>query len=142
MARGSNASAAKPNDDLLDEIGNTDIDEGDLLDQVVEDDSEGWVPDKPGEGIQGVVVKVGETRSDFSDEVVPSVTIETKEGDKLRIIGYGAVLRRELYDADPHPGDLLAVKYFGEKPIKKGKWAGKNYKHFGVAVRRAQKAAS
>lgn len=129
-------------DDLLDEISGDGGSDLDLLDEVIEDDSEGWVPDKAGEGVQGIVVKVGETRSDFSDEVVPTVTIETKDGAKLRIIGYGAVLRRELYDADPKPGDLLACKYFGEKAIKKGKWAGKNYKHFGVAVRRAASIAS
>src|SRR2546430_16266559 len=49
-------------DDLFDEIGAGDADV-DLLDEVVEDDSEGWVPEKPGEGVQGVVVKVGQTRS-------------------------------------------------------------------------------
>lgn len=137
MARDRNeAPTQEPEDrDLLGEVGFDD--DTDLLGEVVEDDSEGWVPDKAGEGVQGVVVRVGETRSDFSDETVPTVTIETSDGTKLRIIGYGAVLRRELYDADPKPGDLLAVKYFGEKAIKKGKYAGKNYKHFGVAVRRA-----
>lgn len=111
----------------------------DLLDEVVEDDSEGWVPSEAGEGISGVVLKVGETRSDFSDEMAPTVTIETKDGTKLRVIGYGAVLRRELLDADPQPGDRIAVKYFGEKKIRKGKYAGKPYKHFGVAIRRAQR---
>lgn len=115
-------------------------DPDDLLDEVVEDDSEGWVPSEAGEGISGVVVKVGETRSDFSDEMAPTVTIETKSGDKFRVIGYGAVLRRELLDADPKPGDRIAVKYFGEKMIKKGKYAGKPYKHFGVAVRRANRS--
>ena len=131
-------SKVREDDDLLEEFDVDEDDEDDLLDQVVEDDAEGWVPEKPGEGIQGVVVKVGETRSDFSDEMAPTVTIETKSGDKLRVIGYGAVLRRELYDADPKPGDRIAVKYFGEKTIKKGKWAGKQYKHFGVVVRRAK----
>lgn len=121
--------------DLLDEIGSSDEDI-DLLDSIDEDDSEGWVPNEAGEGIQGVVLKVGETKSDFSDEVVPTVTIETADGSKMRVIGYGSVLRREIYDADPKPGDLFAVKYFGTKKIRKGKWAGKDYKHFGVAVRR------
>ena len=93
------------------------------------------VADKPGEGIQGVVIKVGETRSDFSDEMAPTVTIETAEGEKYRIIGYGAVLRREILDANPQPGDIFASKYFGEKPLKRGKFAGKNYKHFDIAVR-------
>lgn len=113
----------------------------DLLNEVEEDDSEGWVPTEKGEGIAGIVVKVGETRSDFAndgeDPMVPTVTIQTRDGDKFRVIGYGAVLKRELKDADPRVGDRIAVKYFGEKPIKKGRFAGKPYKHFGVVVKRA-----
>lgn len=112
----------------------------DLLNEVEEDDSEGWVPTEKGEGIAGIVVKVGETRSDFAndgeDPMVPTVTIQTRDGDKFRVIGYGAVLKRELKDADPRVGDRIAVKYFGEKPIKKGRFAGKPYKHFGVVVKR------
>jgi len=117
--------------DLLEELD----DDFNLLDTIEEDSAEGWVPDEVGEGIQGVVTKVSETKSDFSDEMAPTVTIETKEGNSFRIIGYGAVLRREILDADPKPGDLFAVKYFGEKAIKKGKWTGKNYKHYGVVCR-------
>jgi hypothetical protein len=113
----------------------------DLLDEVEEDDSEGWVPTEKGEGIAGIVIKVGETRSDFANDgenpMVPTVTIQTRSGDKFRVIGYGAVLKRELQDADPKVGDRMAVKYFGEKPIKKGRFAGKPYKHFGVVVKRA-----
>jgi hypothetical protein len=112
----------------------------DLLNEVEEDDSEGWVPVEKGEGIAGIVVKVGETRSDFANDgenpMVPTVTIQTKDGTKYRVIGYGAVLKRELQDADPRVGDKIAVKYFGEKPIKKGRFAGRPYKHFGVVVRR------
>lgn len=132
---------SKDDDDLFDEIDGVD-DGDDLLDSVLEDDSEGWVPEKPGDGVQGVVIKIGETKSDFSDELAPTVTIETSDGSKLRIIGYGSVLRREIVDADPHPGDLFACKYFGEKKIKNGKWAGKNYKHYGIAVRRQRQQAS
>jgi hypothetical protein len=130
-------------EDLFDDMFNED---DDLLGEIDEDDSEGWVPEKAGEGVQGVVVKVGETRSDFArdgeDPMVPTVTIETKTGEKYRIIGYGAVLKREMQDADPQVGDLFAIKYFGDKLVKKGKWAGKPYKHFGVAVRRAARPAS
>jgi len=118
----------------------TDFDEADdLLNSVDEDDAEGWVPTERGEAVSGVVVKVGETRSDFAtseeDAMCPTVTVQTKDGDKYRIIGYGAVLRRELQDAAPKVGDLLAVKYWGEKPIKKGRFQGKMYKHFSVAVK-------
>jgi hypothetical protein len=127
--------------DLLDEFDNED-EEMDLLDSIDESDSaEAWVPGTPGEGIQGRVLKVGETRSDFAkdgeDPMVPVVTLELKDGSKVRIIGYGAVLRREILDADPQKGDLFAVKYFGMKEIKKGRWAGKEYKHFGVKTRSA-----
>lgn len=130
---------SKNDDNLFDEIGGDE--DFDLLNSVLEDDSEGWVPEKPGDGIQGVVIKVGETKSDFSDELAPTVTVETKDGNKFRIIGYGSVLRREIQDADPQPGDLFACKYFGEKKIKNGRWAGKDYKHFGVAVRRQKQAS-
>jgi hypothetical protein len=113
----------------------------DLLDKVEEDDSEGWVPTEKGEGIAGIVVKISETRSDFANEgedpMCPTVTIQTKDGTKWRVIGYGAVLKRELKDADPRVGDKIAVKYWGEKPIKNGRFAGKPYKHFGVIVKRA-----
>lgn len=107
----------------------------DLLNSVQEDDAEGWVPTERGESVSGVVVKVGEVRSDFSDDMCPTVTVQTKDGDKYRVIGYGSVLKRELEDAAPKVGDLLAVKYWGEKVLKKGKFAGKNYKHFSVAVK-------
>ena len=127
---------AKKEPDLLEEMSGELDEDFDLLDGMEEDDSEGWVPTERGDGCQGVVLKVGETRSDFSDEMAPTVTIETRDGQKLRIIGYGAVLRREIQDNDPKPGDLFAVKYWGEKDIKRGKYAGKPYKHYSVAVKR------
>ena len=123
-----------------DEADNVDFDAAeDLLGTVVEDDAEGWVPTEKGEFLAGVVVKVGQTRSDFAsdgeDPMCPTVTIKTRDGDKFRVIGFGAVLKRELADADPRVGDVIAVKYWGEKPIKKGRFAGKPYKHFSVAVK-------
>jgi hypothetical protein len=111
----------------------------DLLDEVEEDDSEGWVPSEKGASIVGIVVKVSVTRSDFAtdgqDPMCPTVTLKVKDGTKFRIIGYGAVLKREMQDKDPQVGDTMAVKYFGEKPIRNGKFAGRPYKHFGVAVK-------
>lgn len=133
------ADEAAELDDMLGDFGGEDIDVDDLLNEVEEDDSEGWVPKERGEGIAGKVIKVGQTRSDFAkdgeDPMVPAITIQVGDGSKFRVIGYGAVLRRELMDKDPHVGDLMAVKYFGEKLIRKGKFQGKPYKHFGVVVR-------
>lgn len=112
----------------------------DLLNQVEEDDAEGWVPTEPGEGIAGTLLKIGETRSDFApdgqDPMVPTWTIETRDGN-FRVIGYGAVLKREITDSTAKVGDKVAVKFFGEKILKKGKFAGRPYKHFGIAHRPA-----
>lgn len=149
MAASTKNTPAAPAQDEVDEmfgkpaVGTSEDDfEGldDLLDEVEEDDSEGWVPKEKGEGIAGVVIKVGETRSDFAndneDPMCPTVTLQTADGTKWRVIGYGSVLKRELKDADPKVGDRMGVKYFGEKPIKSGKFQGRPYKHFGVVVRR------
>lgn len=113
----------------------------DLLDEVVEDDSEGWVPKEKGEGVMGIVTAVGQIKSDFAsdtdpDPMCPTVTLKTKDGDKFRVIGYGAVLKRELREKDPQIGDMIAVKYFGEGILKTGKFAGRKFKNFGVVVRR------
>lgn len=133
MAKGS----TKTDDDLLDEMADPfEGDEWDLLDKMEEDDSEGWVPEERGDGVQGVVIKTGQTSSDYSDEPVPTVTIEAKDGNKYRIIGYSSVLGREIKDNDPHPGDLFAVKYWGQKKAKKGKGAGNPYHHYSVLVKR------
>lgn len=135
------AKAQADADAMFGEPDEADLD--DLLNEVEEDDSEGWNPTEKGEAVAGVVLKVSEIRSDFADPndpdeeaMCPVVTIKTASGEKYRIIGYGAVLKREIRDANPEKGDRFAVKYFGEKPIKKGRFAGKNYKHYGVACRK------
>ena len=131
-------------DDLFgsDGAGTTDSDfdeADDLLNSVQEDDAEGWNPQEKGEAISGVVIKLGETRSDFAkdgeDPMVPTVTVQTKDGTKYRVIGYGTVLKREMTDAAPQVGDLFAAKYWGQKPVRNGKWAGKNFRHFTIAVK-------
>lgn len=134
-------SGAEPTDD---DFAGAD----DLLDEVEEDDSEGWNPTEKGEGIAGLITKIGETRSDFAkpneNPMVPTVTIQTRDG-KYRVIGFGSVLKRELEDGIEagtiKVGNLMAVKYWGEKPIKKGPFAGKNYRHYSVAAQAPKKKA-
>lgn len=118
----------------------------DLLDEVDEDDAEGWNPAERGESISGVVVKIGETRSDFAqkgeDPMVPTVTIQNRDG-KFRVIGFASVLRKELAagidNGTIKVGNLFAAKYWGDKPIKRGPFAGKTYRHYTV-VGQAPKA--
>lgn len=154
------APATDPADDLLseadglfdgaavDNIGDSEFgDADDLLNEVKEDDAEGWNPTEVGEGIAGVIVGIGQTRSDFAapgtDPMVPTVTVQTRDG-KWRVIGFASVLRRELEagldNGTIKVGNLFAVKYFGEKVIKKGQFAGKNYRHYTVLAKAPKKA--
>jgi hypothetical protein len=122
-------------------MSDEDFDFEDLLDQVVEDDSEGWVPTEPGEGISGVIVAIGTQRSDFAkageDPNCPTWTLQTKDGSKFRVIGFGTVLRREMEDSGASVGDRAAVKYFGKRVNKSGAFKGKESKIFGLVVRPA-----
>jgi len=113
----------------------------DLLDEVDEDDAEAWNPTERGESISGVIIKVGETRSDFAkpgeDAMVPTVTIQNREG-KFRVIGFASVLKKEMLVLRDNgklvTGNLFAAKYWGEKPVKRGAFAGKPYRHYSVAA--------
>lgn len=106
----------------------------DLLDGLSEDDdSEPWMPENAGDGVQGTVLSRSVTRSDYTPEPIPVLVVEQANGSKLRVTGYQSVLRKEIEDADPQPGDLFAAKYFGQKTNKKGTGS---YHHFKVAVRR------
>lgn len=112
----------------------------DLLGGMNDEGSPAWVPEDAGEGIQGTLRAVSDQADQYGtdEDRVPVWTIELQGGDKVRVLGFGSVLRREMNESGAEPGDTVAVKYYGEKTILKGKWAGKNYKHFGVAVRKGR----
>lgn len=135
-----NTDQAQEEQDLLQELagGEDGEDITDLLGEVEEDDSEGWVPEEAGEGLQGVVFKRSTVMSeDFGQgkQECPVVHLEDADGDKWRVIGYSTVLRRLIEDDDPQPGDTWAVKYFGKRKQRKGT---NEYHNFGSAVRRAR----
>jgi hypothetical protein len=136
-------------DDLLDDDLFAGLD--DLLDSIEEDDAEGWVAKEPGEYVMGELMKIDKTRSDFADDndpdpYCPTWTIRTREGEKYRVIGFGAVLKREMRDCQVSDngqrpvqvGDLVAVKYHGDRILRKGRFAGKKYRHFGVSARKGR----
>lgn len=132
-------------DDLLADLDAEMNDEVvDLLDGLDDAGAPAWVPDEAGEGVQGKVTSVAYQNDDYEDDpikakdAVPVVTIELADGDKVRVIGFSSVLRREIVDANPEPGDTFAVKYFGERTLTKGKYAGKPYKLFKAAARKAR----
>jgi hypothetical protein len=126
-------------DDLLAELDAENSGEVvDLLDTLTDAGAPAWVPDEAGEGVQGKVTSVSDQADEYNEgQRVPIVTIEMSDGEKVRVIGFSSVLRREIADANPEPGDTFAVKYFGERELTKGKFAGKPYKLFRVAVKKA-----
>lgn len=116
----------------------------DLLDGIDEAGGKSFIPEAAGDGIQGTVKAVSTTSSDYSSETVPVVNLTaakvivngkdvSSESEEWRITAYASVLKRELQDANPEAGDLLAVKFFGKK---QGKGAHP-YSHYKAAVRKA-----
>jgi hypothetical protein len=131
---------AKASDDLL-----ADLDDDapeDLLTTIDDVDAEPWIPDTDGEGVQGKVVLLDSIPDDYKDgATVPVVVLESADGNLHRIVGYSTVLRKEIVAAAPRVGDTMAVKYFGERILKGGKFAGKPYKHYKVKVKRTEPLA-
>lgn len=137
---------AKKNDvdDLLDSLdSDMDADVVDLLDTLNDAGAPAWVPDEAGEGVQGTVTSVSEQDDEYNPgEKVPVVTVEMSDGEKVRVIGFSSVLRREIQESNPEVGDTFAVKYFGERELTKGKFKGRPYKLYKAAVRKARRAAA
>lgn len=76
-----------------------------------------WVPAAPGDGVAGRVIEVTTVEDDWDGDPVPVVTLRTRDGRVVRVSGHPPVLRRELAQADPRPGDGIGVKFLGERPI-------------------------
>lgn len=96
-----------------------------------------WIPAKQPEDprfISGVVVRVGTQDSDYPPEVVPTVELFADDDPETtwRVVGFGAVLYRELTDGRPRPGDHIGFKYEGMKTGAKG-----DYPAFRVLVQHA-----
>lgn len=143
--RATSRSKARPKEeedvDLLSEIDEPDAstdddDDFDLLDEISEENGESWQPandeDQP-RGIQGTVTYRGTVDSDFHKEPVNLVELRAKDGTEWSIRGYHSVLENQIDKADPEVGDLIAVKYLGEKDNKRG---DNTYHDYRVVVRK------
>jgi len=118
--------------DLLDGLNDGPSETVDLLDNMTDEGAPAWVPEEPGEGIQGRLVSVSQGTGDYGS--YPVWVVDLGDDNKVRVNGFGTVLSREMQDANAEPGDTVAVKFFGDKEIQNGKWKGKMYKHYKVAV--------
>jgi hypothetical protein len=129
-------------DELDDMFEGADVSDDDLLDSVEEDNAQAWMPSHDGDGIVGVVTVIGRQRSDFAqdgeDPYRPAITIRSSDGEEWRIVCFATVLKDRIMQLDPPlaVGDILAVKFHGERVLRTGKFKGRNFKNYGVARRR------
>lgn len=118
---------ANPLDNMLAEVEN-------------EDTTPSWTPDEPA-SVAGTLTGTGSTKSDYHDRPVPVWTIKQQDGESLRIAGFRSVLEREMNEAEPNIGDLVAVKYFGKMLKKNAKPGSKQstdyYQKYRVITRAA-----
>lgn len=108
-----------------------------LLDEM-DQDVVAYRPERSGEGVEGVVIALDITGSEYTDEPIPVITVKQDDGVIRGIRGYHSVLRGNLKDADPQVGDRLAIVYEGKKQNRKGTGSYHSYK---VRVARGSTAA-
>lgn len=115
-----------------------------LLDQARNKQGDGavaWKPEERGEGVEGTVISVTYQESDYNEGVmIPTVTLEKSDGTKVRVMGFRSVLRKEIEQENPQPGDLMAAVYMGTEKLKTGKFAGKPVHVYRVVVQKANAA--
>lgn len=142
------ASKSNTSPDLLGgltEDGSTEV-AIDLLDELTEEEGENWIPENAGDGIQGTVLSVTTFKGEVIDQKtgtfpdIPLIALKDPAGTTWLIRAYHSILRTEVLQANPQPGDLFAVKYFGKKePRKPG---GNPYHLYKVAVRPGPRPAA
>lgn len=98
-----------------------------LLDEM-DLDVVAYRPESAGEGVEGVVVALDVTSSEYTTDEIPVITLKTDEGVYRGIRGYHTTLRRELDKLALQVGDRLAVVYEGRKKTKDGKRSFHAYK--------------
>lgn len=101
---------------------------GDLLAAVARETTN-WIPESAGEQVAGEVIELSSIETAYG--VAPTVTILTGDDREVRVAGFGTVLARAISSAELDPGDLLAVRYLGQKTAA----GGSEYKDFKLVVR-------
>jgi hypothetical protein len=95
-----------------------------------------WRWEQPGDGVEGIVVSVDRRKNDNHPDGYPIVTIKQADGTDIAVHCMATVLKNEVEEQRPRPGDEFAVVYDG----KKSSGAGRQYNAFRVASRPAPAA--
>lgn len=125
-------------DPVIEELDDESLD---LLDGITEDQGDAWMPkddeDHP-EGIQGKVITVTtvETDAKYGGGSVPLLEIEEADGHIWSVRGYHTVLRNQIEKNDPQVGDMIGIKYLGEKQNRSG---DNSYSNYGIVCPKCSK---
>lgn len=105
-----------------------------------------WVPETPGEGIEGIFKWKTTFESKFVDQktntklMQPAWFIETDDGQYIMVVGNRTVLRNEMEkaaeDNDLEEGDRVAIIFYGQRETK----SGTSFFKYGVAVQKQGEA--
>lgn len=91
-----------------------------LLDEM-DADVVAYRPERAGEGVEGVIVALDVTGSEYTTDEIPVITLKQDDGVFRGIRGYHSTLRRDLNDLELKVGDRLAIVYGGKKQTRDGK---------------------
>lgn len=99
-----------------------------LLDEMPDTaDIIAFKPERAGESVEGVVVALDITSSEYTSDDIPVITLKDDAGVFRGVRAYHTVLRNELAKHDVAKGDRIAIKYKGKVPTKNGKGSYHSY---------------
>lgn len=97
-----------------------------LLDEI-DADVIAFKPERAGESVEGEVVALDVTGSEYTEDEIPVITLKDADGVFRGVRGYHSVLRARLADLNLKVGDSLAIRYEGKKQNRKGTGSYHNY---------------
>lgn len=84
-------------------------------------------PERAGESVEGVIVALDVTGSEYTTDDIPVITLKDSDGNLRGVRGYHTTLRRDLEKLNIQVGDQLAIRYEGKKATKDGKRSFHSY---------------
>jgi len=98
--------------------------------------AESWIPDEPGDTIEGEFVRLDRGTTEYGAAAI--AVIRTDDGSERAVWLLHAVLKQELGRVRPEPGERLAIRFDGRKTSTRGH----SYAAYSVAVDREESAPS
>lgn len=99
---------------------------------------EAWIPKKAGDVISGAFISLGEGVTQYGP--APFVVLGTAAGEVSVWLFYES-MKTGFLRAKPQPGEIVAIRYDGEKPVKNpAPGRKKTYHDYRIAVDRPEAA--